>query len=240
MPSPPPVLAVERVDLAYGEVQVVFGVSLEVGERELVGLVGGNGSGKSTILRAISGMLTPRAGRIVFRGRRINGLTPHETAAMGIAHIPMGRQLFTAMTVEENLLAGSFLPRARARRAANLEKVYALFPRLGERRAEPAASLSGGEQQMLAVGRGLMLEPSLFLMDEPTMGLSPRLVGEVARVIRAVADTGVPILLVEQNIRLALRLADRAYVLENGRLVLQGPSGELAGHPEIRRAYLGL
>jgi branched-chain amino acid transport system ATP-binding protein len=238
--SSPAVLTVDQVDLAYGEVQVVFGVSLEVGEGELVGLVGGNGSGKSTVLRAISGMLTPRAGRIIFHGRQISGLTPHQTAALGIAHVPMGRQLFTAMTVEENLLAGSFLPRARARREANLEKVYMLFPRLHERRVEAVAALSGGEQQMVAVGRGMMLEPSLFLMDEPTMGLSPKLVGEVARVIRTVADTGVPILLVEQNIRLALRLTDRAYVLENGRLVLHGPSSELSGHPEIRRAYLGL
>jgi len=238
--SSPPVLTVDQVDLAYGEVQVVFGVSLEVREREMVGLVGGNGSGKSTILRAISGMLAPKSGRIVFHGRHISGLTPHEAAALGIAHVPMGRQLFTVMTVEENLLTGSFLPRGRARRDENLEKVYALFPRLHERRAEVAAALSGGEQQMLAVGRGMMLEPSLFLMDEPTLGLSPKLVGEVAHVIRAVADTGVPILLVEQNIRLALRLADRAYVLENGRVALQGSSAELSGHPDIKRAYLGL
>ncbi len=234
------VLKVEQVDLAYGEVQVVFGVSLEVGEGELVGLVGGNGSGKSTILRAISGMLAPQAGRIIFQGRQISGLTPHQTAARGIAHIPMGRQLFPAMSVEENLFAGSFLPRARQRRAANLEKVYALFPGLQERRGQMVAALSGGQQQMVAVGRGMMLEPSLLLMDEPTMGLSPKLAGEVARVIRTVADSGIPILLVEQNIRLALKLADRAYVLENGRLVLQGPSTELIGHPEVKRAYLGL
>jgi branched-chain amino acid transport system ATP-binding protein len=234
------VLTVEQVDLGYGEVQVVFGVSLVVGERELVGLVGGNGSGKSTILRAISGMVKPRAGRIVFQGRQIGGLTPHETAALGIAHVPMGRQLFTAMSVEENLLAGSYLPTARARRAVNLEKVYALFPRLHERRSDVAAALSGGEQQMLAVGRGMMLEPSLLLMDEPTLGLAPKLVGEVAGVIRTVADTGVSILLVEQNIRLALRLSDRAYVLDNGRVALHGPSKDLSDHPDIRRAYLGL
>ncbi len=234
------VLKVEQVDLAYGELQVVFGVSLEVGQGELVGLVGGNGSGKSTILRAISGMMRPRGGRIIFEGRNIGGLTPHQAAALGIAHIPMGRQVFPAMTVEENLFTGSFLARARQRRQANLEKVYTLFPRLYEQRHEMVGALSGGEQQMVAVGRGMMLEPSLFLMDEPTLGLAPKLAGEVARVIRTVAETGVPILLVEQNIRLALQLTNRAYVLENGRLVLQGPSQELIGHPEVKRAYLGL
>lgn len=235
-----PILTVEEVELAYGELQVVFGVSLTVGSNELVALVGGNGSGKSTILRAISGMLKPKGGQILFRGTSIAGLTPHQTAALGIAHIPMGRQLFPAMMVEENLLVGSFLPQARRHRQANLEQVYGLFPRLAERRHDLVGALSGGEQQMVAVGRGMMLGPSLYLMDEPTLGLAPKLVGEVARVIRTVASTGVPILLVEQNIRLALQLTDRAYVLDNGRLVLQGPSNVLIGHPEIKRAFLGL
>ena len=237
---PDVLLRVESVDLAYGEVQVVYGASLEVGEGEVVGLVGGNGSGKSTILRAISGMLRPRSGRILLNGQVTNGLPPHAMLALGCAHVPMGRQLFSEMTVEENLLLGAYLPRARPRRRANLERVYALFPQLERKRRTLAGQLSGGEQQMLAIGRALMSEPRLLLLDEPSLGLAPLVLREVYEVIEQVAGTGLAMLLVEQNVRQVLRVASRTYVLENGRIVLHGPSAELMNHPEIRRAYLGL
>lgn len=235
-----PVLQVIDADLGYGELQVVFGVSLHVGEGELVGLVGGNGSGKSTILRAVSGMIRPWRGRIVLRGEDVGGLTPHELALRGLAHVPMGRQLFPDMTVEENLSLGAYLPPARARRPEGFERVYGLFPDLYAKRKAPAGALSGGQQQMVAIGRALMLHPSMLIMDEPSLGLAPLLVREVMSVIRRVSETGLPILLVEQNVRQVLKISDRAYVLENGRLVLDGASSELMGHPTIQRAYLGI
>ena len=235
-----PVLQVIDADLGYGELQVVFGVSLHVGEGELVGLVGGNGSGKSTILRAVSGMIRPWRGRIVLRGEDVGGLTPHELALRSLAHVPMGRQLFPDMTVEENLSLGAYLPPARARRPEGFERVYGLFPDLYAKRKAPAGALSGGQQQMVAIGRALMLHPSMLIMDEPSLGLAPLLVREVMSVIRRVSETGLPILLVEQNVRQVLKISDRAYVLENGRLVLDGPSSELMGHPTIQRAYLGI
>ena len=238
--SEDPILSVEHADLGYGELQVVFDVSLEVGRSELVGLVGGNGSGKSTILRAISGMITPWGGKVVLDGEVVNGLPPHELAARGLAHVPMGRQLFPNMTVAENLSLGAYLDRARAKRSESLERVYELFPDLHAKRSEPAGALSGGQQQMVAVGRGLMLAPKLMIMDEPSLGLAPLLVREVMDVVRTVAETGLPILLVEQNVMQVLKVADRAYVLENGRLVTQGPADELMGDPEVKRAYLGL
>ncbi len=235
-----PVLQVVEADLGYGELQVVFGVSLHVGEGELVGLVGGNGSGKSTILRAISGMIRPWRGRIVLQGEDVGGLTPHELALRGLAHVPMGRQLFPDMSVEENLSLGAYLKRARARRREGFEAVYGLFPDLHAKRKVAAGALSGGQQQMVAIGRALMLHPRVLIMDEPSLGLAPLLVKEVMGVIRRVSETGLPILLVEQNVQQVLRAADRAYVLENGRLVLDGPAGQLLGHPTIKRAYLGI
>lgn len=235
-----PVLEVREVDLGYGELQVVFGVSLVVREGELVGLVGGNGSGKSTILRAVSGMIRPWGGDVLFEGRSVAGRRPFEMAALGVAHVPMGRQLFPDMTVEENLSLGAFLPEARKRRRENFERVYGLFPDLADKRREAAGALSGGQQQMVAVARALMLDPKLLVMDEPSLGLAPLLVREVMGVIRRVADTGLPILLVEQNVMQVLRVSDRSYVLDNGRLVIEGPSAELMGHPEVKRAYLGL
>jgi len=235
-----PILIVDDVDLGYGSVQVVFGVSLHVERGELVGLVGGNGSGKSTILRAISGMITPWRGRIIFDGEEIHRAAPHEMAGRGLAHVPMGRQLFPNMSVYENLMLGAYLPRAKAQRARSLERVAALFPDLMAQRDAPAGQLSGGQQQMVAIARALMLDPKMLIMDEPSIGLSPILVKQVMAAIRRVAETGMPILLVEQNVKQVLKVSHRTYVLENGRLVLDGPSDELEGHPMIRKAYLGL
>lgn len=234
------VLELIDTDLGYGELHVVFAVSLHVHAGELVGLVGGNGSGKSTILRAVSGMIRPFAGQILFEGEEVGGLKPHDLALRGLAHVPMGRQLFPDMTVEENLSLGAYLPPARKRREEGFEKVYSVFPDLYDKRKAAAGSLSGGQQQMVAIGRALMLHPRMLIMDEPSLGLAPLLVREVMRVIRGVADTGMPILLVEQNVTQVLKIADRAYVLENGRLVLDGPTDKLRGDPMIRKAYLGL
>lgn len=234
------ILKVQDVDLGYGSLQVVFGVSLEVSKKELVGLVGGNGSGKSTILRAVSGMIKPRKGRILFKGEEISGLEPHQMAERGLAHVPMGRQLFPNLSVKDNILMGGYLPKHRANRNRNLEKVFALFPDMEGFVKLDAGSLSGGQQQMVAIARALMLEPDLLIMDEPSLGLSPLYVGQVMQAIRQIADLGFPVLLVEQNIKQVLQFSHRAYVLENGRLVLEGPSSELEGHPLIKKAYLGL
>lgn len=234
------VLELERVDLGYDELLVVTGVSLEVRPGELVGLVGGNGSGKSTVLRAVSGMIRPRAGRILFAGREVVRRAPHEMAALGVAHVPMGRQLFPNLSVAQNLALGAFLPEPRRHRAESLRGVYELFPDLFDKRKLMAGALSGGQQQMVAIGRALMLRPKMLVMDEPSLGLAPRLVREVMAAIRRVSGTGLPILLVEQNVKQVLEISDRTYVLENGRLVLEGPSRELMGNEKIKRAYLGL
>ncbi len=234
------ILKVEGVELGYGSLQVVFGVSLKVSKKELVGLVGGNGSGKSTILRAVSGMIRPRNGRIVFKGEEISGLEPHQMAERGLAHVPMGRQLFPNLSVKDNILMGGYLPKHRPNRNRNLEKVFSLFPDLKGFANLEAGSLSGGQQQMVAIARALMLEPDLLIMDEPSLGLSPLYVKQVMQAIRQIADLGFPVLLVEQNIKQVLQFSHRTYVLENGRLVLDGPSSELEGHPLIKKAYLGL
>jgi branched-chain amino acid transport system ATP-binding protein len=234
------ILEVENVDLGYGTLKVVFGASLRVARGELVGLVGGNGSGKSTILRAVSGMITPFSGRILFDGEEIRGARPHQMAAKGLAHVPMGRQLFPNMSVRENLLLGAYLPAARSNRVENLERVETLFPDLVKQSSAMAGALSGGQQQMVAIARALMLGPKMLIMDEPSLGLSPLLVKEVMAAIRRVAQIGLPILLVEQNVKQVLAVSHRTYVLENGRQVLDGPSAALQGHPMIRKAYLGL
>ena len=234
------ILKVENADLGYGSLQVVFDVSIEVKKNELVGLVGGNGSGKSTMLRAVSGMIRPWKGKILFKGEEISGLEPHQMAERGLAHVPMGRQLFPNLSVKDNILLGAYLPRLRSQRQRNLDKVFALFPDLERYAQSVAGSLSGGQQQMVAIGRALMLEPDLLIMDEPSLGLSPLYVKQVMQAIRHIADLGFPVLLVEQNIKQVLQFSHRAYVLENGRLVLEGPSSTLEGHPMIRKAYLGL
>jgi branched-chain amino acid transport system ATP-binding protein len=238
--KPPAMLEVQNLDVAYGDVQVVYGVSLEIFPQELIGLVGGNGSGKSTILRVVSGMLKAKTGSVLFENQEISGKTPHDLTDLGIAHVPMGRQLFSNMTVEENLEMGAYLPRTKARRKQNLNSVYQFFPRLLEKRKLFAGSLSGGEQQMIAIGRALMSEPKLLLMDEPSLGLAPRVVKEVMQVIASMRSLQLTVLLVEQNVRQVLKVTDRAYVLEHGKLVVTGPSSELMENPDVKRAYLGL
>ncbi|WP_404980671.1 ABC transporter ATP-binding protein [Carboxydichorda subterranea] len=233
-------LEVDGIDVYYGDVQALWGVSFRVERGEKVALVGANGAGKTTALRAVSGLLHPRRGRVLFGGRPIERMTAHRVTDLGIAHIPEGRQLFPLMSVEENLLAGSYLPRARPHRRANLERVYTLFPRLAERRRQDAGTLSGGEQQMVAIGRALMSEPALLILDEPSLGLAPVLVQELFRVIQRIARDGTTVLLVEQNVHQALTVADRAYVLENGRVVMEGAGRELLAHPGVQAAYLGV
>lgn len=240
MASNDTILDVSNVDLGYGNLKVVHGASLHVNAGELIGLVGGNGSGKSTMLRAISGMIKPWSGTITFAGETISGMAPYQMAQKGLAHVPMGRQLFSNMTVRDNLIVGSYLPHLRPGRSDRLERVCDLFPDLRKYADARAGQLSGGQQQMVAIGRALMLEPKMLIMDEPSLGLSPLYVKEVMRAIRKVADTGLPVLLVEQNIKQVLQVSHRTYVLENGRQVLDGPSSELQGHPMIRKAYLGL
>ncbi|MGL4608305.1 MAG: ABC transporter ATP-binding protein [Trueperaceae bacterium] len=233
-------LTVSNLDVAYGDVQVVFNMNMYINNQELVGLVGGNGSGKSTILRVVSGMLRPKNGSIKLEQKEIGGVTPHELTDLGVAHVPMGRQLFPAMTVEENLDMGAYLKRTKPRKTENLEKVYNFFPRLREKRKLYAGSLSGGEQQMIAIGRALMSEPKLLLMDEPSLGLAPKVVKEVMEVIASLRKLSLTVLLVEQNVRQVLKVTDRAYVLEHGKLVVDGDSKGLLENPEVKRAYLGI
>jgi branched-chain amino acid transport system ATP-binding protein len=235
-----PLLTVSNLDVAYGDVQVVFNMNMHINNQELVGLVGGNGSGKSTILRVVSGMLKPKKGSIKLGEKEIGGVTPHELTDLGVAHVPMGRQLFPAMTVEENLEMGAYLKRTKPRKKENLEKVYKFFPRLLEKRKLYAGSLSGGEQQMIAIGRALMSEPKLLLMDEPSLGLAPKVVKEVMEVIASLRQLSLTVLLVEQNVRQVLKVTDRAYVLEHGKLVVEGQSAGLLENPEVKRAYLGI
>ena len=232
-------LTAEALEAGYGKAQVLFGVDLEVVENELVALLGANGAGKTTLLRTISGLVRPWSGRVLLEGQDLRGLSPAKRARMGLGHVPEGRQLFPLMTVEENLRLGvAFL--APGREKEGYQRVYALFPRLGERRRQLAGTLSGGEQQMLAIGRALMGFPKILLVDEPSLGLSPRLAEEVLLALKAVAGEGVGVLLVEQNVALTLEVAERAYVLEHGRVVLQGPASALAQDPRVREAYLSL
>jgi len=233
-------LSLEGIDAYYGDVQALHGVSLTVRSGEIVALVGANAAGKTTTLRVISGLLPPRAGRVVFEGEDIAGVPAHERVDLGIVQVPEGRRLFPFMTVRENLLLGAHVPEARRHAAASLDEVFALFPVLAERRDQLAGSLSGGEQQMCAIGRALMARPNLLMLDEPTLGLAPLLVRRIFETVRAINGRGVTVLLVEQNVRQALGVAHRGCVLENGRLVLSGPAAELAGDERLRKAYLGL
>jgi branched-chain amino acid transport system ATP-binding protein len=233
-------LEVQHVDVSYGRASVLHDVSLSVERGEIVVLLGPNGAGKTTTLRAISGMLAPRAGTIDFEGRRLNGLPPNRVAELGLLHVPEGRQLFGDLSVVDNLLMGAYAPPARARRDESLEQCLTLFPVLRGRRRQTAASLSGGEQQMVAVGRALMARPRMLLLDEPSLGLAPQLVATIFDVICKVNAEGVSVLLVEQNVRHSLRVAHRAYVLEGGRVVRHGTAAQLAADPMVRRSYLGL
>jgi branched-chain amino acid transport system ATP-binding protein len=234
-----PLLEVHGIDVAYGDTQVLWDVSIAVPEGGIVSLVGANGAGKSTLLKAVSGLLRPRRGDIVFRGDSIGGAAPQEIVAAGLSHVPEGRGLFAQMTVLENLELGAYPVKVRARAPASLERVFTLFPRLRERSGQVAGSLSGGEQQMLAIGRAIMACPALLILDEPSMGLSPLVVKEMFGLIRTLNQNGMTILLVEQNIHQALEIADHAFVLQTGRIVMQGAGSELLADPTIRKAYIG-
>jgi branched-chain amino acid transport system ATP-binding protein len=232
-------LEVEGIDVFYGPIQALRGVTMHVGEGEMVALLGANGAGKTTVLRALCGMIRT-GGDISFDGRRISGWATEDIVRLGIAHVPEGRGTFTTLTVEENLQLGAMTRHDRAGITADIERVYAQFPRLKERRAQQAGTLSGGEQQMLAVGRALMLRPRLMLLDEPSFGLAPLIVAELFAILRRVnRETGVAMLIVEQNAALALDMAEHAYLLETGRIVMDAPAAVIGADESIRRAYLG-
>ncbi len=233
-------LRVDGIDVFYGDVQVLYGLSLEVHEGEIVTLLGSNGAGKTTTLRAISGLRPLRAGDVKFRGRSLTALPAAARAELGIALVPEGRELWPQLTVRENLELGAYHPRVRAAARRNLDKVFATFPRLRERTSQIAGSLSGGEQQMCAIGRALMSEPTLLMLDEPSLGLAPLLVEQVMRTVADLHATGITVLLVEQNLHKALEIAQRGTVIETGRVRLEGTSAALSANPEIRAAYLGI
>jgi branched-chain amino acid transport system ATP-binding protein len=232
-------LEIEDLHVSYGNVQALRGVSLRVEAGELVTIVGSNGAGKSTTLLTISGVLRPRAGRVLFEGHDLSRAAPHDIVRWGISHCPEGRLIFGRLTVAENLVLGAYNRRNRAEIQQDLTRVHQLFPVLFERRGQAAGTLSGGEQQMLAIGRALMSRPRLLLLDEPSLGLAPILVERIFTIIQALRRQGVTILLVEQNAYQALRVADRAYVLETGQVRLTGPAAELADDPQVQAAYLG-
>ena len=233
-------LTLSGISAGYGSVPAVRDVSLAVGEGEAVGLLGANGAGKSTTLRAISGLVRPTSGTITFSGTDIVALPPYRIAALGIAHVPEGRQVFPELTVKENLEIGAYLPRAKAERARTLDLVFTIFPVLAERRRQLAGTMSGGEQQMLALGRGLMLKPRLLMLDEPSLGLAPVVTDATFQKIEEIRAMGTAILLVEQNVSRALTLVQRAYVLESGKVIMHGSSADLANNKEVQAAYLGL
>ena len=233
-------LEVCNIDTRYGKVQALWDICLEVNQAEIVALVGSNGSGKTTLVNTISGLIRPAAGSVEFQGERIDGLPSHAIVEKGISHVPQGGKVFPDMNVRENLEMGSYPLHAWKQKAETFEQVYQLFPRLKERQNQLARTLSGGEQQMLAIGRALMSKPKLCIFDEPSYGLAPLLVKEMFDVIQNLRKQGITILLIEQNVRHSLEVADRAYVLENGRLSLEGPSDELLQSDHVRKAYLGL
>jgi len=233
-------LEAQNVSIAYGDATAVWDVSLTVDEGEIVSVIGPNGAGKSTLINAIAGLLRWKKGSLVLGGVDLAEIPPHRVCRQGIALVPEGRRLFTTMTVEENLEIGGFRPEARKLTQESLERVYELFPMVREKRHQLAGSLSGGQQQMVAIGRALMARPRLLLLDEPSLGLAPSVVSDVFRAVEAIHSEGVSILLVEQNVALALDVANRVYVLEDGRIVAEGPPQELAAQSRIREAYLGL
>ena len=233
-------LELSGVSASYGSVPAISDVTIQVGAGEAVGLLGANGAGKSTTLRAISGQVRLTAGKLTFLGADLAARPPYTIPELGIAHVPEGRQVFPEMTVQENLEIGSFVPAARARRQDSLDLVYGIFPRLAERRTQLAGTMSGGEQQMLAVGRGLMLRPKLLMLDEPSLGLAPVMTDVTFEKIQEIHKMGTAILLVEQNVSRALSLVQRAYVLESGRVIMHGTSTELANNKQVQAAYLGI
>ncbi|MBK8063078.1 MAG: ABC transporter ATP-binding protein [Betaproteobacteria bacterium] len=233
-------LQVDNLDLYYGDAQALSAVSLEVAEGQIVAIVGANGAGKSSLIRTIAGIEKPRGGRITFKGRDITGLESYQTCDLGIGQVAEGRQIFPTLTVAENLEMGAMLPRARSRARQTMDEVYAMFPRLAERSDQLAGTMSGGEQQMLAIGRCLMGQPELIMFDEPSLGLAPMVVQEVFHIIRLLNQRGITVLLVEQNVAVSLRISAHAYVLENGAVVMSGEGEKLLHDDRVRQAYLGL
>ena len=232
-------LEVKDLNVYYGAIHALKGVSLSVQRGEIVTLIGANGAGKSTTLRTISGLLHPRQGKIILEGEDITGVSPHGIVSKGVSHVPEGRRLFGEMTVLENLELGAYRRKDAAGINRDLEWVFELFPRLKERRHQAAGTLSGGEQQMVAMGRGLITAPQLLILDEPSMGLAPLLVREIFAIVEEIRAAGMTVLLVEQNAHMALSIADQAYVIENGRIALSGPASEVAADDRVQRAYLG-
>ena len=233
-------LEIKHIDAFYGDVQVLFDLSLEVAEGEVVSIIGGNGAGKSTLLRTISGLIKPASGEILFDDRPIQTLPPEEIVSCGIVHVPEGRRLFSLMTIKDNLIVGAYNKRADKHKEETLKQVYAMLPRLAERENQMAMTLSGGEQQMVAIGRGLMAMPRFLMLDEPSLGLAPVLINSIFETIRKIADQGTTVLLVEQDVNHSLSLSDRGYVLEHGRVVMEGAADQLLADPHIKEAYLGI
>ena len=232
-------LEVKDLEVYYGVIQAIKGVSFQVNQGEVIALIGANGAGKTTILHTITGLLAPKKGTVMFEGKEITKVPAHKIVSMGMAHVPEGRRVFAELSVYENLKMGAYTRKDRAEIDESLQNVYKRFPRLEERKNQMAGTLSGGEQQMLAMGRALMSKPKIILMDEPSMGLSPILVNEIFDIIQAVSESGTTVLLVEQNAKKALSIADRAYVLETGNIVLEGKAKDLLENDSIKKAYLG-
>jgi len=233
-------LEINNIDAFYGDVQVIFDLSLKVEEGEVVSIIGGNGAGKSTLLRTISGLINPTKGDISFEGSPIQALPPEEIVNKGIVHIPEGRRLFSLMSIRDNLIVGAYNKRADRVMEKTLEQVYTMLPRLKERESQMATTLSGGEQQMVAIGRGLMAVPKLLMLDEPSLGLAPVLINSIFETIRKIADQGTTVLLVEQDVNHSLSLSDRGYVLEHGRIAMENSAKNLLNDPHIKEAYLGI
>ena len=232
-------LTIKDLEVYYGVIQAIKGVSFEVNQGEVIALIGANGAGKTTILHTITGLIAPKNGSVLFEGKELTKTPAHKIVSLGMAHVPEGRRVFADLSVYENLRMGAYTRKDRAENEETLEKVYERFPRLKERRNQMAGTLSGGEQQMLAMGRALMSKPKILLMDEPSMGLSPIMVNEIFSIIQEVSDSGTTVLLVEQNAKKALAIADRGYVLETGNIVLEGKASDLLNNDSIKKAYLG-
>ncbi len=233
-------LKIDRLNAGYGDIQVLFDLSIEVHQGEVLSIIGANGVGKTTLLKTLSGLMSASSGIVYFKGQEIQGLPPEKIVDLGIIQIPEGRRLFSLMSVLENLEMGAYTPKARARREERLKEIYQIFPRLQERASQLAGTLSGGEQQMVAIGRGLMAKPEVLMLDEPSMGLSPVLREETFRVVKKIAETGVTIMLIEQDVKHSLSISDRAYVMERGEVVMEGTGAELLVNPHIKKAYLGI
>ena len=233
-------LEINNIDTFYGDVQVIFDLSLNINEGEVVSIIGGNGAGKSTLLRTISGLMNPAKGSISFNGKAIENLPPEDIVNNGIVHVPEGRRLFSLMTIKDNLIVGAYNKRADEHKSDTLNQVYAMLPRLKEREGQIAMTLSGGEQQMVAIGRGLMARPKILMLDEPSLGLAPVLIKSIFETIRKIADQGTTVLLVEQDVNHSLSLSDRGYVLEHGRIAMEGHAKELLNDPHVKEAYLGI